>query len=72
MADKGFIVKDLLPLGVSLNLPPFLGASSQIAVEDVVKTQEIASLWYMLNLPLTKLRIFTSGTELFHYIKWGL
>ena len=45
MADKGFIVKDLFPLGVSLNLPPFLGASSQIAVEDVVKTQEIASLW---------------------------
>ena len=44
MADKGFIVKDLLPLGVSLNLPPFLGASSQIAVEDMVKTQEIASL----------------------------
>ena len=31
-------------MGVSLNLPPFLGASSQIAVEDVVKTQEIASL----------------------------
>ena len=46
MADKGFIVKDLLPMGVSLNLPPFLGASSQIVVEDVpVKTQEIASLW---------------------------
>ena len=45
LADKGFIVKDLLPLGVSLNLPPFLGASSQTAVEDVVKTQEIASLW---------------------------
>ena len=30
-------------MGVSLNLPPFLGASSQMAVEDVVKTQEIAS-----------------------------
>ena len=24
MADKGFTVEDLLPLGVSLNLPPFL------------------------------------------------
>ena len=31
-------------MGVSLNLLPFLGASSQIAVEDVVKTQEIAIL----------------------------
>ena len=25
MADKGFTVEDLLPLGVSLNIPPFLG-----------------------------------------------
>ena len=24
MADKGFTISDLLPLGVSLNLPPFL------------------------------------------------
>ena len=44
IADKGFTVQDLLPLGVSLNLPPFLGASSQMAAEDVVKTQETASL----------------------------
>lgn len=26
MADKGFTIQDLLPLGVSLNLPPFLEA----------------------------------------------
>lgn len=25
MADKGFTINDLLPLGVSLNIPPFLG-----------------------------------------------
>ena len=25
MAGKGFTVEDLLPLGVSLNIPPFLG-----------------------------------------------
>lgn len=25
MADKGFTVQDLLPLGVSLNIPPFFG-----------------------------------------------
>jgi len=43
MADKGFTIQDLLPLGISLNLPPFLGGSSQMPAEDVVKTQEIAS-----------------------------
>lgn len=28
MADKGFTIQDLLPLGVSLNIPPFLGSSA--------------------------------------------
>ena len=58
MADKGFIVKDLLPLGVSLNLPPFLGASSQIAVEDVVKTQETASLQIHVEPAFNKIKNF--------------
>ena len=44
MADKGFTIQDLLPMGVSFNIPPFLGSSSQMPAEDVVKTQEIASL----------------------------
>ena len=44
MADKGFTIQDLLPLGVSLNIPPFLGSSAQMQANDVVRTQEIASL----------------------------
>ena len=32
MADKGFTIQDLLPLGVSLNIPPFLGQEQQIDV----------------------------------------
>ena len=43
MADKGFTIDDLLPLGVSLNFPPFLGHYDQMPPEDVVKTQVIAS-----------------------------
>ena len=42
MADKGFTISDILPLGVSLNIPPFLGTSTQMPPEDVVRTQEIA------------------------------
>ena len=39
MADKGFTIEDLLPLGVSLNIPPFLGQSEQMPAKDLVKTQ---------------------------------
>ena len=37
MADKGFTIEELLPLGVSLNIPPFLGHYDQMQPEDVVK-----------------------------------
>lgn len=58
MADKGFTIQDLLPLGVSLNLPPFLVTSSHVAAEDVLKKQEIASLRLHVNVSSTRLRIF--------------
>ena len=45
MADKGFVIQDLLtPLGVRLNLPPFLNSNTQMAKEDVLLTRKIAHL----------------------------
>ena len=44
MADKGFTIDDILPLGVSLHIPPFLEMSDQMSAEDVIATQEIAGL----------------------------
>ena len=35
MADKGFQIQDILPLGVDLNIPPFLGSDAQMSAEDV-------------------------------------
>ena len=58
MADKGFTVEDLLPLGVSLNIPPFLGSSSQMAAENVVRTQEIASLRIHIERAINKIKNF--------------
>ena len=58
MADKGFTISDLLPLGVSLNLPPFLGGSSQMPAENVVKTQEIASLRIHIERAINKIKNF--------------
>ena len=45
MADRGFTIEDMLtPLGVQLNIPPFLGGREQLATSEVVDTQQIASL----------------------------
>ena len=58
MADKGFTIQDLLPMGVSFNIPPFLGSSSQMPAEDVVKTQEIASLRIHVECAINKIQNF--------------
>ena len=41
MADKGFTIEDILPLGISLNISSSLGISDQMTPEDVIKTQDI-------------------------------
>jgi len=45
MADKGFLIQDLLiPRGVRLNIPPFLQKNTQMAANDVFLTKKIARL----------------------------
>ena len=58
MADKGFTIEDLLPLGVTLNIPPFLGSNSQMTAEDVIKTQEIASVRIHVERAINKIKNF--------------
>lgn len=58
MADKGLTIGDLLPLGVLLNLPPFLGGSNQIAAEDAVKIQEIASSRIYIERAINEIKNF--------------
>ena len=45
MADKGFLLQDLLiPIGVRLNIPPFLDSRAQMPTNDVLLTKKIARL----------------------------
>lgn len=41
LADKGFLISDILPAGVSLNIPPFL-QTAQFSPEQVRQTECIA------------------------------
>ena len=58
MADKGFQSQDILPLGVSLNIAPFLGGNSQMSAEDVVRTQQIASVRIHVERAINKIKNF--------------
>jgi len=45
MADRGFDIEaDLIPLGVKLNIPPFLEGKMQLSEKEIVETRRIASL----------------------------
>ena len=43
MADKGFTVEDLLPLGVSLNIPPFLEVRGKSALRKWLRHSQLPS-----------------------------
>ena len=58
MADKGVTIQDLLPLGVTLNIPPFLGQDQQMQSEDVIETQQIASLRIHIERAINKIKNF--------------
>ena len=59
MADKGFTISDLLePIGVGLNIPPFLGSQSQQTPSEVIATQEIASERIHVERAINKVKNF--------------
>ena len=59
MADKGFTICDLLePIGVGLNIPPFLGSRSQQTPSEVIATQEIASERIHVERAINKVKNF--------------
>ena len=60
MAYKGFTLEDLLPLGVSMNIPPFLGNKGQMSPEEVIEAQSIAFLRIHVERGINKIKKKTS------------
>ena len=44
MADRGFDISNILPPGVSLNIPPFKGTRIQLTAEETEETARIAAV----------------------------
>lgn len=58
LADKGFLIKDLLPRGVSLNIPPFL-STPQFTEEQVYETQKIAKARIHVERAIRRIKCFS-------------
>ena len=59
MADRGFTIENLLtPLGVGLNIPPFLVGRQQLDPSEVVDTQQIASLRIHVERAIRRVKEF--------------
>lgn len=72
MADKGFTIEDLLPPGVSLNIPPFLGNKGQTSPEEVALTQTIASLRIHVERAINKLKNFHIWDSVVSFTLFGV
>ena len=59
LVDKGFTIQDLAePLGVTVNMPAFVGNRSQMTSEEVYHTQIIASERIHIERAINKIKNF--------------
>lgn len=59
LVDKGFLIQDLAdPLGVTVNMPAFVGSKSQMSAQDVFQTQMVASERIHIERAINKIKNF--------------
>lgn len=59
MADRGFNIQDdLTPLGVRVNIPPFLSGKQQLEPDELVETRRIASLRIHVERAMERIKNF--------------
>ena len=59
MADRGFDIQDdLTPVGVALNMPPFLKGKTQLDANEMVETRRIASVRIHVERVMERIKNF--------------
>ena len=58
MADKGFDIKEDLPKGVSLNIPPFLRGKEHLSIEEESETRKIAAVRIHVERAISRIKTF--------------
>ena len=59
MADQKFTIKDMIKIGVDLNIPPFLEGQKQLPAEEVKKGRQIASVRIHVECPISRIKNFS-------------
>lgn len=57
LADKGFLISNILPVGVTLNIPPFL-QTPQFTAEQIRRTQCIARARIHVERAIRRMKCF--------------
>ena len=58
MADKGFLVADLLPPDVGLNIPPLISSKRQMTLSEFDRTQQVAGPRIVIEMVNEQLKNF--------------
>ena len=71
LADKGFVIQDLMPAGVSVNVPPFL-VRSQFTREEVILTTRIARARIHVERAIERIKNYRILSHIpSHYRPWA-
>ena len=57
MADRGFTIEDILPPGVSLNVPPRLNETGQLTENERTTTRRITSVSIHVERAIERIKI---------------
>ena len=58
MADRGFTTSDILPPGVTLNVPPMLNETGQLTEEERTTTRRIASVRIHVERAIRRIKTY--------------
>ena len=68
MVDRGFTIKDVLPPGVSLNVPPRLNETGQLTENERTTTRRIASVRIHVERAIERIKKYIVLTNYFLYV----
>ena len=55
LADKGFLIQNIVPAGVSVNIPPFL-ERGKLTKNEIITTKALLNAEFMWNEPMLGLK----------------